>query len=310
MDRTRDRDWGAVEGIVARTHRFVPASEAAPAVLRKIKRLRSWRPNPGLPTGLSLLDQETGGLQPGCLTLLAGGPGSGKTTLALQIARETLLRREEPLGVAFFSLAEAREAIITRLLAQEAGVQLHPLRTGYFHRERWSEIESASQRLSEVPLYIEDGPCLTAKTIADSTRALAAGLKSQDKALGLVIIDYLQLVYGPGGRIGQRPQETERVGRTLQKLAQGTGAAVLVLVQMESGETEGNDAPTMVDLGLMMPLERTADLVLLVNRCPGSDNERLGQEVSLIVTKGPGRTGIAPAIFRPHLPIFDDAPGI
>jgi len=301
MDRTRGRDWGAVEGIVARTHRFVPASQAASAALQKIERLRSWRPNHGLPTGLSLLDQETGGLQPGSLTVLAGRPATGKTTLALQIARETLFRREEPLGVALFSLAEAREAIFTRLLAQEAGVQLHPLRTGFSQRTEWSSVESAGQRLSKAPLHIDDDPCLTAKATVERTRVLAAELKSRGKALGLVVIDYLQRVYGPGGRIDKQPREIEKVGRALRRLTQDTGVAILVLAQTDFSEAGCQEPPNLVDLGAVLPLERQADLVLLVGR-------KHGHEASIIVAKSLGRTGTVPVRFLAERPIFVDGP--
>jgi len=298
-------------GYMPKGHGFTPASEAAPATLHRIEDLMQWQEPQGLRTGVALFDQNARVPQGG-LTLLAGRPATGKTTLALQIVRETLFRREKPLGVAMFSLAEAQEAVTTRLLALGAEVPLHALRTGFTTRAKWTSIESAAQRLSEAPLHIADDPCLTAETIADRALALAAELKSRGEALGLVVIDYLQLVRGPSGRLGQRPREIERAARNFKRLSTETGAAVLVLSQIAQLEhdTPSEEPPRPVDLGAAMTIERVADLVVLTHRhlaLEEMDCEQ-GGEASLTVTKSHWRTGVVPVTFPTEMPIFGDVP--
>ncbi|HVE14603.1 MAG TPA: replicative DNA helicase, partial [Elusimicrobiota bacterium] len=180
---------------------FVEAKQIAHEVIEEIEKIHQRKAETtGVPTGFKELDRKTSGLQKGDLILLAARPGQGKTSLALNIATNIVLHPKEPRAVAFYSMEMSRNSIFTRIVSAEAGVALHELRNGYFRRDRWTDVTSAAARLSEAPLFINDMPGLSVLEVRSLARRLHSDLRAKGQSLGLVIIDYLQLMRGASRR--------------------------------------------------------------------------------------------------------------
>lgn len=223
----------------------------------------------GVPTGLTRFDKMTSGLQKGDLILIAARPSQGKTALALNIAANVVLHRRQPRSVAFFSLEMAKQALMTRLIASHAGVNLHDLRTGFFKREHWARITSAAAALSEAQLYINDASILTVQTLRSSAKRLANELKRRGGGLDLIVIDYLQLMSGASRRTESRQQEVSEISRGLKSLARDLDVPVVALSQLsrrveEKGRPDGK--PQLSDLRESGALEQDADLVAFIYR--------------------------------------------
>ncbi|MFH2203107.1 MAG: DnaB-like helicase C-terminal domain-containing protein [Elusimicrobiota bacterium] len=296
---------------INKDHNFTPASESAPAALRRIEGLGRWRPPPGRQTGLKQVDKLTGGLPAGELTLVAGRPSSGKSVLASMVAYKALIE-EKPPCVAYFSLSESQENLILRFIALESKCELFELRHAFFKRTNWGSIESAAKVLAEAPLFIDDSPCLTVADLAGRSRALADELKARSESLGLVVIDSLELLRCRTGRIGQRPSEIARAARAVKKLARDTGAAVVIISRIEPPAeiVALAKAPSLADLDAAMPAERLADLVIITHRRPCSENMDPEQEeaAEIIIARSAGPTATVPVMFHPQMPIFKDYP--
>ena len=196
---------------------------------------------PGVRTGYADLDRMTGGLQPGSLVILAARPSIGKTSLALNIAQHVAVK--EHVAVAVFSLEMSRWELTQRLLCGEAGVDSYLLRTGKLGENDWAKIANAMGTLSEAELYIDDRPGVTALEM----RAKARRLKMQ-KQIGLVVIDYVQLMSG-GGRSDNRTQEVSEISRSLKRLSVELDIPVLALSQLSRApEQRGDHRPQLSDL--------------------------------------------------------------
>ena len=141
----------------------------------------------GLPTGYGNLDNETAGLQPSELIILAARPSMGKTALALNIAENVALRQREP--VAIFSLEMSKESLLLRLLASEARVDAHKFRTGHMNRDDWGKVTGSLAQLGEAPIWIDDSASSTVLEMGAKARRL-----KRDRGLSLVVVDYIQLV--------------------------------------------------------------------------------------------------------------------
>jgi replicative DNA helicase len=196
---------------------------------------------PGVRTGFPDLDRMTGGLQPGSLVILAARPSIGKTSLALNIAQHVAVKEHVP--VAVFSLEMSRWELTQRLLCGEAGVDSYLLRTGKLGENDWAKIANAMGTLSEAELYIDDRPGVTALEM----RAKARRLKMQKK-IGLIVIDYVQLMSG-GGRTDNRTQEVSEISRSLKRLSVELDIPVLALSQLSRApEQRGDHRPQLSDL--------------------------------------------------------------
>ncbi len=213
----------------------------------------------GVPTGFMLLDNLTSGLQNSDLVILAARPSMGKTALALNIARHAALEARVP--VAVFSLEMSKEQLSLRLLCGEARVDSSRLRGGFFSMEDWHRLTDAASVLTGSQIYIDDSPSLSAMEI----RAKARRLKL-DKNIGLIIIDYLQLLQGRRD-VERRELEISDISRSLKALAKELDLPVLALSQLNRMLEQRHDKrPRLSDLRESGALEQDADVVAFIYR--------------------------------------------
>ncbi len=213
----------------------------------------------GVPTGYSRLDNLTSGFQNSDLIILAARPSMGKTALALNIARNAAVDTGIP--VAIFSLEMSKEQLSLRMLCSEARIDSSRLRGGFFSMEDWQRLTDAAGILSESPIYIDDSPTMTAMEI----RAKARRLK-MDKNIGLIIIDYLQLMQGRASA-ERRDLEISEISRSLKALAKELDLPVLALSQLNRMLEQRTDKrPRLSDLRESGALEQDADVVAFIYR--------------------------------------------
>ena len=213
----------------------------------------------GVPTGFTQLDNLTSGLQNSDLIILAGRPSMGKTALALNIARNAAVDGGVP--VAIFSLEMSKEQLSLRMLCAEASIDSSRLRSGFFSMEDWARVTDAADVLSAAPIFIDDSASLSAMDV----RAKARRLK-MDKNIGLIIIDYLQLMQGRAGA-ERRDLEISEISRGLKALAKEIGLPVVALSQLNRMLEQRTDKrPRLSDLRESGALEQDADVVAFIYR--------------------------------------------
>jgi len=214
----------------------------------------------GLATGYPGLDNETAGLQPSELIILAARPSMGKTALALNIAENVALRQRQP--VAIFSLEMSKESLLLRLLASEARVDAHKFRTGHMNREDWGKITGALSNLGEAPIWIDDSASSTVLEMGAKARRL-----KRDRGLSLMIVDYLQLVVpSNSGRGTNRQEEVSSMSRALKGLAKELKVPVVVLSQLTRAPEREERRPQLAGLRESGAIEQDADVVIFINR--------------------------------------------
>ncbi|MCL6583539.1 MAG: replicative DNA helicase [bacterium] len=215
----------------------------------------------GLPTGFVDFDALTSGLQNSDLIIIAGRPSMGKTSLCMNIAQHVAL--EVGTTVLIFSLEMAKEQIVLRMLCSEAEVSSHKLRTGYLSERDWEKLVRAAAKLSEAKIYIDDSVSITVMEMRAKARRLR-----KEAGLGLIIVDYLQLVQGHG-RHESRQQEISGISRSLKGLAKDMNIPVIALSQL-SRAVETRDKkdkrPILSDLRESGAIEQDADLIAFLYR--------------------------------------------
>ncbi len=212
----------------------------------------------GITTGFPELDALTGGLQKSDLIIIAGRPSMGKTAFALSIARNAAVEGKVP--VAIFSLEMSVEQLTLRLICMEANVDMHALRTGRLYPEEWQRISSFVGRISNAPIFIDDTPALSTLEL----RAKARRLKAQHN-IGLIIVDYLQLMHGV--KAETREREISMISRSLKSLSKELDVPVVALSQLRRAvEERGDKKPMLSDLRESGSLEQDADVVIFVHR--------------------------------------------
>jgi replicative DNA helicase len=213
----------------------------------------------GVPSGFIDLDNLTSGLQPSNLVIVAARPSFGKTSFALNIAQQAATEHGVP--VAIFSLEMSKMELVQRLVCAEALVDVHKLRTGNLSDQDWSRLATAVGRLADAPVYIDDTEAVTVLEI----RAKARRLK-QKHGLGLVIVDYLQLMSGPR-RSENRQQEISEISRSLKILARELEVPVIAVSQLSRAvEARQDKRPMLADLRESGAIEQDADLVIFIYR--------------------------------------------
>jgi len=247
---------------------FISAKELAHVVMERVEAAHVKKESvTGVATGFMKLDEMTGGFQKNDFVIIAARPSQGKTAIALNIAYHAAVEKKIP--VAVFSLEMAKEVIFERMVCAASRVNLHSVRTGMFKREKWTDLTREFTRLSDAPLYIDDSPGIGITEMRMRVRRLASELKKQNKELGLVIIDYIQLIHGPQRRMENRQQEVSEISRRLKELARNLSLPVLALSQLnrrtEDRSREGNK-PQLSDLRESGSLEQDADVVALIHR--------------------------------------------
>ncbi|MDO8560637.1 MAG: replicative DNA helicase [bacterium] len=239
---------------------FLHVKEVLEAAWLRIEDMQSGKHKyRGVETGFIDLDKKLSGLQKSDLVVLAARPSLGKTTLALDIARRAA-KNNIPVGV--FSLEMSKDQLIDRLLASEAGVDLWKLRAGNLSDDDLGEIQKAMNTLSKAPIFLDDVASPTVMQI----RAMARRLQAQEKKLGLVIVDYLQLIQG-SDRSENRVQEVSEISRSLKALAKELNLPVLAISQLSRAVEMRQDAvPKLSDLRESGSIEQDADVVMFIYR--------------------------------------------
>jgi replicative DNA helicase len=215
----------------------------------------------GVPSGFADLDELTTGFQPGDLIIIGGRPSMGKTALGLNIAQHVALEVREP--VAIFSLEMSKEQLAMRMLCSEALVDSNSVRKGFIRKEDWHKLTSAAGRLAEAPIYIDD----SSGTSVLEMRAKARRLKTEHHGgLGLVVVDYLQLMRGRGN-FERREQEISEISRSLKGLAKELKVPVIALSQLNRGVEQRQDKrPSLADLRESGAIEQDADVIIFLYR--------------------------------------------
>ncbi len=213
----------------------------------------------GVPTGFTKLDELTAGLQKSDLIILAGRPGMGKTALALNITRNAAIDSGAP--VAVFSIEMAKEQLSMRMLSSEARIDSTRMRRGFITQDDWMKITDAAGILSQSPIYIDDSPNISTMEIRAKSRRL-----KMEVNLGLIIIDYLQLMKSRGS-VERRDLEISEISRSLKALAKELDIPVLALSQLNRKlEERGDKRPQLSDLRESGALEQDADVVAFIYR--------------------------------------------
>ena len=214
----------------------------------------------GVPTGFIDLDYKTAGLHNSDLILVAARPAMGKSAFALNIATNAAINAKIP--VAIFSLEMSKTQLVKRMLCSEATVDSNKLRTGKIEEEDWAKLANALGPLSEAPIYIDE----TAEITAAEIRAKCRKLKLE-KNIGLVVIDYLQLIQGNGKRNSNREQEISEITRSLKILAKELDIPIIALSQLSrAAEQRADHRPMLADLRESGAIEQDADIVMFLYR--------------------------------------------
>ena len=241
----------------------------------------------GVPTGFTELDYKTAGFHPSDLILIAARPAMGKTAFALNIATNAAVRAKVP--VAIFSLEMSKEQLVNRILCSEAMVDSNKVRTGKLEESDWTKLASAIGPLSEAEIYIDDTPGISVTEIRAKCRKLKL-----EKNIGMVIIDYLQLIQGTNRRNGSREQEISEISRSLKILAKEINVPVIAVSQLSRAvEQRPDHRPMLSDLRESGAIEQDADIVMFLYRDdyynPDSEKKDIA-EVILAKHRG-GSTG-------------------
>ncbi|QHZ53970.1 replicative DNA helicase [Paenibacillus larvae] len=220
----------------------------------------------GIPSGFHDLDKMTSGFQRSDLIIVAARPSVGKTAFALNIAQNVGVRAKET--VAIFSLEMGAAQLVQRMVCAESNVDAQRMRTGFLESDDWEKLTMAIGALSEANIYIDDSPGITVADIRAKCRRL-----KQEKGLGMILIDYLQLISGRG-KGDNRQQEVSEISRTLKQIARELDVPVIALSQLSRGVEQRQDKrPMMSDLRESGSIEQDADIVVFLYRDDYYDKE-------------------------------------
>lgn len=265
----------------------------------------------GVASGFRDLDAMTAGFQNSDLIIVAGRPSMGKTSFALNVAMNAATEYGVP--TAIFSLEMSKEQIALRILCAKAKVNLKSLRTGYLTPEDWGRLTLAVGNISDSPLFVDDTPAISPLEIRAKARRL-----SKEKNLGLIIVDYLQLMKGPG-KGESREKEISDISRSLKALAKELNIPVIALSQLNRKvEERPNKRPQLADLRESGAIEQDADVIIFIYRDEvynkSEDNPKKGEAEIIIGKQRNGPIGMVTAYFdakystfRPYTP-RDDVP--
>lgn len=247
---------------VRQTSEFVPIHEVLRRAQERLEELSKNKSDiTGIRTGFYDLDRTTAGLHGGELIILAARPGMGKTAFALNIATNAAFSTDK--AVAIFNLEMSAEMLVNRMIASVGGIDSYKLNTGKMESNDWKRYNEAMSKLGSTNIFIEDNASITAPEIKSKCRKLA----SQPNGLGLVVIDYLQLVTTGSKRVESRQVEVSEISRSFKTMAMELDVPVIALAQLSrSVDKRENKEPALVDLRESGSLEQDADLVIFLNR--------------------------------------------
>lgn len=282
---------------------FVPMSEILKHSFEVIHELYNKKQHvTGVPSGFDDLDQMTSGFQRSDLIVIAGRPSMGKTAFALNIAAHAAIKADTP--TAIFSLEMGKEQLVQRMLCCEAKIDAHKLRTGYLADRHWSRLTMAAGVLSEASIYIDDTPAMSVLEMRSKARRLKA-----EADIGLLIVDYMQLMRGMG-RVENRQQEISEISRSLKALAKELELPVLALSQLSRAvESRGGDRrPILSDLRESGAIEQDADVVCFIYRAEQYERtpENMGLAEVIVGKQRNGPTGTVKLAFNSECTRFDN----
>ena len=282
-----------------KTSEFKPISEALREAHENLERMSKNRSAvTGLSTGFVDLDKATAGLHEGELIILAARPGMGKTAFALNIATNAAMTTDK--AVAIFNLEMSAEQLVNRMISAVGQIEGDKLKTGMLNDNDWKRYTEAMSELADTNIYIEDDASVTASEIKAKCRRLA----TSPKGLGLVVIDYLQLVT-TGGRVESRQVEVSEISRAFKTMAMELKVPVIALAQLSrNAERRESNQPRLADLRESGSIEQDADLVLFLNRqdyfeAKTAENKSNIVPVNVIIAKHTrGGTGLFQILFE------------
>ncbi|MGM9986854.1 MAG: replicative DNA helicase [Bacillaceae bacterium] len=233
----------------------------------------------GIPTGFVDLDAKTAGFQPNDLIIVAARPSVGKTAFALNIAQNVATKTDE--NVAIFSLEMGADQLVMRMLCAEGNINAQNLRTGTLEEEDWKKLTIAIGNLAKAGIYIDDTPGIRINDIQAKCRRL-----KQEHGLGMILIDYLQLIRGNGRSGENRQQEVSEISRTLKELARELKVPLIALSQLSRGVEQRQDKrPMMSDIRESGSIEQDADIVAFLYREDYYDRESEKNTIEIIIAK-------------------------
>ncbi|WP_419875915.1 replicative DNA helicase [Candidatus Pristimantibacillus sp. PTI5] len=231
----------------------------------------------GIPSGFTDLDRMTAGFQRSDLIIVAARPSVGKTAFALNVAQNVGVRARET--VAIFSLEMSAAQLVQRMICAEANVDAQRMRTGHLEGDDWEKLTMAIGSLSEAQIFIDDTPGITVAEIRAKCRRL-----KKEKGLGMIMIDYLQLISGRGKAGENRQQEVSEISRTLKQIARELEVPVIALSQLSRGVEQRQDKrPMMSDLRESGSIEQDADIVSFLYRDDYYDKESEKKDIIEII---------------------------
>jgi len=306
LDRTEQAIFAIAEEKIKPS--YYSMTEMSKEAMKEIEKLYEKKEMvTGIPSGFRKLDGMTAGFQRSDMIVVAGRPGMGKTAICLNVALNAALRSRVP--VAIFSLEMSRQQLAMRMICSEARVEFQRLRTGYLTQDEINKIVASVGRLSEAPIYTDDSGALSALEL----RAKARRLK-KDKNIGMVIVDYLQLMRGSAtrGNLESRVQEISEISRSLKALAKELDIPVVAISQLNRGvESRTDKRPQMADLRESGAIEQDSDLILFVYReemyeKENTPEEKKGKAEVIIGKQRNGPMGTVELVFLPRYTRFED----
>ena len=288
------------------TSEFVPISEALRSAQEQLEYLAQNKSTiSGLETGFIDLDKATSGLHEGEMIVIAARPGMGKTAFALNIATHAAMTTKK--AIAIFNLEMSKEQLVNRMLSALGGIEGKKLQNGQMMQTDWKKYNEAMSQLADTNMYIEDNAGITSSDIRAKCRRLA----SKPEGLGLVIIDYLQLLTLGGKRPDSRQQEVSDISRSIKTMAMELKVPLIALAQLSrNAEKRENNEPMLADLRESGSIEQDADIVMFINRKDYyKAKEQLGKndnaETDIIIAKHrKGGTGKFTVLFEPTMMNF------
>lgn len=287
---------------------FVSVKDIVPETIKAVEQLFQRKELiTGVATGYKEIDKMTAGLQKSDLIIIAARPSMGKTSFALNIAQHASLI--EKTGVAVFSLEMSKEQLVMRLLSSVGKIDSQRIRTGRLHNDDWTKLSRAVSMLTEAPIYIDDTPAITVLEMRSKIRRLAAHTN-----IGLVIVDYLQLMRGRTNS-ENRTQEISEISRSLKALAKEYNIPVIALSQLNrSLESRTDKRPMMADLRESGAIEQDADVITFIYRDEvynkSEDNPERGLAEIIIGKQRNGPTGVVKLTFAKEITKFEDLSSI
>ena len=300
VDRAEQILFGVSERRISRD--LVPIKQILGEYYDRIEYLHQHRDEPlGIPTGFNKVDKLLGGLQRSDMIIIAGRPSMGKTSLALSIAHNAAKKFNH--RVAIFSLEMSGEQVVQRLISAETGIDSQRLRLGQIEDDEWPLFVQATGVLSDMPLYIDDTPALSALEMRTKARRLDA-----EHGIDFIIVDYLQLMRGDH-RAENRVQEISSISRALKALARELKIPVVAVSQLSRAvESRQDKRPILADLRESGALEQDADVVIFIYRdvMYNPDTEQPNIAELLVAKHRNGPTGRVPLYFQSELAKFNE----